>query len=46
MKEALELSYVQEFKWVESDEQLADCLMKRGASSVKLLNALEKGCTG
>ena len=35
---------IEEVSWIESSEQLADCLSKKGASSSKLVNILKTGC--
>ena len=39
----MEKNIVKEVKWQTSHTQLADCLMKRGASSVKPLQVLQEG---
>ena len=43
VREILAKGVIEEAVWVPREEQLADCLMKRGASTVKLLQVIEKG---
>ena len=43
IKEALERKIVNEAVWVNTENQLADVLTKKGASPLRLLTALEKG---
>ncbi len=43
IKELVERGQIKEVQWVRTEKQLADCLTKEGASSVKLLKALEEG---
>ena len=40
VREMLEKGEVKEVEWVPTEQQLADCLAKKGASSKKLLQAL------
>ena len=40
MREMLETNEVAKVEWVPTEQQLADCLTKKGASSRKLLQAL------
>ena len=39
----MEKNIVKEVKWQISHTQLADCLMKRGASSAKPLQVIQEG---
>ena len=43
IKELLEKNIIQEIRWLDSSEQLADCMTKKGASPRRLLEALETG---
>ena len=44
LKQMLHRKDIEEVSWIESSEQLADCLSKKGASSSKLVNILKTGC--
>ena len=41
VREMLDKTELDKVEWVPTDQQLADCLTKRGASSEKLLDALK-----
>ena len=43
IKENLSKGHVTDVKWVEANEQLADCLTKHGSSPIKLLSIFECG---
>ena len=43
IRELLQQRQIKTVEWIDTKNQLADCLTKRGASSLNLLKALEKG---
>ena len=43
LKEDLSENNIESLIWVPGEQQLADCLTKRGASGVKLLNVVQRG---
>ena len=44
IKESLEDKQLTEVRWIGTENQLADCLTKKGSSPFNLLCALESGC--
>ena len=42
IRELMQQEQIQEVRWINSKEQLADCLTKKGASSLNLLKALQQ----
>ena len=43
IKQMLQKGEISKINWIENCHQLADCLTKKGASSVKLLEILKQG---
>ena len=43
IKESVDRNEIATVKWIHGDEQLANCLTKRGASSHKLMQILMNG---
>ena len=41
IRESLERKYINSIQWISSNDQLADCLTKRGASTASLLETIE-----
>lgn len=41
IRELLQQKQISEVKWIESENQLADCLTKKGAPCLNLLKALQ-----
>ena len=35
---------IAKISWIQSNQQIADCMSKRGASTLKLLQFMETGC--
>ena len=43
LKQAISRKNIESVSWVETKEQLADCMTKRGANCAKLLTVLQSG---
>jgi hypothetical protein len=43
IRELIRQNTIHSIKWIKSENQLADCLTKKGASSLNLLRALQTG---
>ena len=43
IKELIENGQIHNIQWLETKKQLADCLTKKGASSMELRNVLQQG---
>ena len=46
IQEMIEVGEVKEIRWLKGEDQLADALTKRGASTLKLMKVLQKGEMG